>query len=599
MNDYFKQDAIKLSWELLTDEFKLNKDRLYVTVFAGDDSDKIDMDAETLEIWSKYVDKEHIILCNKSDNFWEMGEIGPCGPCTEIHIDIREEDEINKTPGKVLVNKGHSEVIEIWNIVFIQYQRLIDNSLKKLNKHFIDTGMGLERMAMILQNKKSNYDTDIFTDYIKKLEYLTNKNYSENEGIDIAFRIVADHIRAIILTISQGLVPSNIKQGYVIRHILRRAIQYGYKFLDINEPFLYQFVEDVLSKFEIIKDTFTTTPQKVRDIIFLEERNFFNTLKSGMKRLDKIIKSSNSKTIDGKYIFELHDTFGFPVDLTEDILKENNLTFDKAGYKNLMLEQKNRSRNDKIDANSEWIEIEKNNNCETKFVGYDRNLCQSVILKYRKVNDHYQIIFKETPFFGESGGQLGDSGEIIDSNDTRYEVFDTKKINNDIIHFLKTLPHNLEDTFTLKINYKRRLAISKNHTCAHLLHYALRYKFGDNIRQNGSKIYDNKLRFDFNFNRILTDKELNEIKDIINTIISEGHKLIEKKYTDVQQAKKDGFIGLFTDKYNGNLRAIQFGDFSKELCCGTHVKNTSEIGQIKTIKCKSTGTGVKRIEIIN
>ena len=599
MNDYFKEDAIKFSWELLTEEFKLDKERLYVTVFAGDDIDKIEKDIETLEIWSKYIDKDHIILCNKKDNFWEMGEIGPCGPCTEIHIDIRDVDEINKIPGKVLVNKGHPEVIEIWNIVFIQYQRLIDNSLMKLSKHFIDTGMGLERITMVLQNKKSNYDTDIFIDYIRKLEHLTGKRYSENKKTDIAFRIIVDHIRAIVLTISQGLIPSNIKQGYVIRHILRRAVQYGYSSLDIKEPFLYQFVDEVLNKFDFISDTFVTTPQRVKDTMFLEEKNFFNTLMSGIKRLDNIIKNSNSETIDAKYIFELHDTFGFPVDLTEAILKENNLSFDKTEYKNLMLEQKNRSRNDRADTNSEWIEVENNDNCGTKFVGYGNVSCKSKILKYRKIDDYYQIIFKETPFFGESGGQIGDTGDIIDSNNIKYEVFDAKKIGNDIIHFLKILPRNLEDTFTLQINYDRRLNISKNHTCTHLLHYALRYKFGDNIRQMGSKIYDNKLRFDFNFNRVLTDDELNEIKCIINDKINKGCDLIKKIYTNANEAKNDGFIGLFTDKYNGNVQAIQIGDFSKELCCGTHVNNTSEISIIKNIKCKSVASGVKRIEILN
>ena len=598
MNDYFKEEAIRYSWELLTNEFKLDKNRLYVTVFEGDNVDKINKDTESLEIWSKYIDKEHIIFGNKKDNFWEMGEIGPCGPCSEIHIDIRDNDKINKIPGKNLVNKGNSEVIEIWNIVFIQYQRLIDGSLKKLNKHFIDTGMGFERLTMVLQNKKSNYDTDIFTDYIKKLEEITNKKYKENEESDIAFRVIVDHVRTIILTISEGITPSNIKHGYVIRHILRRAVRYGYSFLNLNEPFLYHFVDDVLEKFKFIDENFTIKPSQVKEIIFSEEQNFFRTLRGGIKRLDNIIKDSNSSKIEAKYVFELYDTYGFPVDLTETILKEKNLTFDKNEYENLMLEQKNRSRINRIDNNSDWINVDKNDSFETIFVGYDNFEYKSKIVKYRKFDNYYQIIFKETPFYGESGGQVGDTGEIIDIDNNIFEVFDAKKINNEIIHFVKTLPTNIECIFTLKIDYKRRLNISKNHSCTHLLHYALRNKFGNNIRQMGSKVDENKLRFDFNFNRNLSDEEINEIENIINTKISEGHKLIEKRNIDIEEAKKEGVICLFTDKYKDKVRIIQFGEFSKELCCGTHVKNTSEIGQIKISKCKSVSSGIKRIEII-
>lgn len=599
MNDYFKEEAIKFSWDILTNEFKLGKNRLYVTVFEGDNNDNINLDAETLEIWEKYIDKTHIILGNKKDNFWEMGEIGPCGPCTEIHIDIRDDKEINDIPGKDLVNKGHPEVIEIWNIVFIQYQRLVNGTLEKLNKHFIDTGMGLERMTMVLQNKKSTYDTDIFSDYIKKLETLTNKKYKENSKIDIAFRVIVDHIRTIVLTIAEGLSPSNIKQGYVIRHVLRRAVRYGYSFLDINEPFLYNFVKDVINKFKFDNENITVKPEEVEHIIFLEEQNFFKTLKSGIKRLDDIISKSNSNNIEAKYIFELYDTYGFPVDLTEAVLKEKKLCFNKKEYDSLMLEQKNRSRVDRIDNNSEWIIVDKNYCNETVFVGYDKFEYISKIAKYRKFDNYYQIIFKETPFYGESGGQVGDTGKIIDINNNVYEVFDTKKINNEIIHFIKTLPNNLEDIFTLKINVERRINVSKNHSCTHLLNYALRSKFGNNIKQMGSKVDENKLRFDFTFNRILTSEEIGEIENIINDKINRGYDLIERRDIDIEQAKKEGFLGLIKNKYSGKVRLIQFGEFSKELCCGTHVKNTSEIKPIKISKCKTVSSGIKRIEILN
>ena len=601
MNDYFKEEAIKLSWNLLTEVYKLDKKKLYVTIFEGDKNDNIEKDNEAYSIWRQYVPEEHIVLGNKHDNFWEMGDIGPCGPCSEIHIDLRNDDEINKIHGKDLVNKDNPEVMEIWNIVFIQYERLKDGSLKKLDKHFIDTGMGFERLTRILQNKKSNYDTDIFYDYILKLEEISNKKYNSDSRIDIAFRVIVDHIRAIILTISEGLIPSNIKQGYVIRRILRRASRYGYSFLDLKKPFLYKFVDIVLDKFDFLKDNFTVNRDIVKDIIYSEEEGFLKTLTNGIKRLDNIINSSNSNEIEAKYIFELYDTYGFPVDLTNIILKEKgSYTFDFNKYQELMNEQKNRSKLDNknnSNKNIEWVNIKEKCSNDDGFVGYDNYEYKSYIVKYRKNEDYYEVIFNETPFYGESGGQIGDIGEIIDENNNKIEVFDTKKINNEIIHYIKVLPNDLENDFLLKVNKERRDNISRYHSCTHILHSVLRNKFGENIRQMGSKVSDDKLRFDFNFNRNLTEDEIKDIENEINSKINSGLELIERRNVDINEAEKEGCIGLFKDKYGSKVRIIQFSDFSKELCCGTHVKNTKLIGNISVFKCKSISSGVKRIEI--
>ena len=597
MNDYFKEEAIKLSWNLLIDEYKLDKDRLYVTVFEGDEKYNIERDNEAIDIWKRYVSEDHILYGNKKDNFWEMGNIGPCGPCTEIHIDLRNDQERSTINGRDLVNKDNPEVMEIWNIVFIQYERLSDGTLKKLDKHFIDTGMGFERLTRILQNKNSNYDTDIFYDYILKLEEISNKKYNTDTNIDIAFRVIVDHIRAIILTISEGLMPSNIKQGYVIRRILRRASRYGYSFLNLKQPFLYKFVDIVLEKFNFLKDNIKLSNNEIKDIIFNEEEGFLRTLNTGIKRLDEIIEKSNTKEIDSNYIFELYDTYGFPVDLTNIILKEKNYTFDIEKYNKLMEEQKNRSKQNQINNNVLWNNVKEKKSDRDGFVGYDNYEFSSYIVKYRFVDDHYEIMFNETPFYGESGGQIGDIGYIIDDNNNELQVYDTKKLFGEIIHFTKELPKNIEGNFILKIDKTRRDNISKFHTCTHLLHSVLRDKFGENIRQMGSKIYEDKLRFDFNFTRALTKEELQDIEKQINEKINEGIDLIEKRDIDIKEAEKENCIGLFKDKYGDKVRIVQYGNFSKELCCGTHVKNTKEIGMIKILKCSSVSAGVKRIEI--
>ena len=599
MNDYFKEEAISLAWELLTEVYKIDKNRLYVTVFEGDKNDNLQKDEEAYKIWSKFVSHERIILGNKHDNFWEMGETGPCGPCTEIHIDVRNDEEREKINGKSLVNTGHPEVIEIWNIVFIQYERLADRSLKKLEKHFIDTGMGFERLVRVLQNKKSNYDTDIFTPYISAIENLSGLKYKTSEKIDIAMRVIADHIRAITMTIAEGLIPSNIQEGYVIRRILRRAIRYGYSFLNFQEPFLYKLAKIVFEQFEFLKENIVLNISEVEKIIFKEEESFFKTLKSGMKKLNDIInvaKGKGVKNISGYKVFELYDTYGFPVDLTKIILSENNLHFDNEEFQKALEEQKNRSRNCANIIKGDWIIVNEGKN---EFIGYDYLESTSKILKYREIyeNDkkYYQIVFAKTPFYGESGGQVGDTGFIITECED-IEVFDTKKEFEDILHCVKTLPKNLNSEVLLRINIERRNKISANHSCTHILQAALRKLFDENIKQCGSHVDENKLRFDFNYSNKLSEEDIKNLEEFVNEKLHENLKLIEKRDVDIEFARKENVTALFGNKYGEKVRIIEFENFSKELCCGTHVKNSGIIKNFKILKCKNISSGIKRIE---
>ena len=588
MNDYFKEEAIFLAWKLLTEVYKIDKDRLYVTVFEGDKNDNLQKDEEAYKIWSKFVSPERIILGNKHDNFWEMGETGPCGPCTEIHIDVRNDEEREKINGKSLVNTGHPEVIEIWNIVFIQYERLADRSLKKLEKHFIDTGMGFERLVRVLQNKKSNYDTDIFTPYISAIENLSGLKYKTSKKIDIAMRVIADHIRAITMTIAEGLIPSNIQEGYVIRRILRRAVRYGYSFLNFQEPFLYKLTKIVFEQFEFFKNNIVLNISEVEKIIFKEEESFFKTLKSGMKRLNDIIdisKSQKNYNISGYKVFELYDTYGFPSDLTNMILSENKISFNKEEFQKALEEQKNRSRNCANIIKDDWIIINEGKN---EFIGYDYLESTSKILKYREIyeNDkkYYQIVFAKTPFYGESGGQVGDTGFIITECED-IEVFDTKKEFEDILHCVKTLPKNLNSEVLLRINIERRNKISANHSCTHILQAALRKLFDENIKQCGSHVDENKLRFDFNYSNKLSEEDIKNLEEFVNEKLHENLKLIEKRDVDIESAKNENVTALFGNKYG-----------SKELCCGTHVKNSGIIKNFKILKCKNISSGIKRIE---
>lgn len=597
MNDYFKEEAILLAWKLLTEVYKIDKNRLYITIFGGDINDNLQKDEEAYKIWSKLISPDRIILGNKHDNFWEMGETGPCGPCTEIHIDVRNDEEREKINGKSLVNTGHPEVIEIWNIVFIQYERLADRSLKKLEKHFIDTGMGFERLVRVLQNKKSNYDTDIFTPYISAIENLSGLKYKTSEKIDIAMRVIADHIRAITMTIAEGLIPSNIQEGYVVRRILRRAIRYGYSFLNFQEPFLYKLAKIVFEQLDVFKKNIAVNI--VEKIIFKEEESFFKTLKSGIKRLNEIInvaKGKEVKNISGYKVFELYDTYGFPVDLTKIILSENNLHFNNEEFQKALEEQKNRSRSSAKVIKGDWIIINEGKN---EFIGYDYLESTSKILKYREIyeNDkkYYQIVFAKTPFYGESGGQVGDTG-MISNNVEEIEVFDTKKEFDEILHCVKTIPKNINDIFLLKINIERRNKISANHSCTHILQAVLKKIFDENIKQCGSHVDENKLRFDFNYENKFSEEEVKKLEDYVNKKLQENLKLIEKKDVDIEFARKENVTALFENKYGEKVRVVEFDSFSKELCCGTHVKNTGIIKKFKILKCKNISSGIKRIE---
>lgn len=601
MNDYFKEEAISFAWELLVDVYKIDKDRLYVTIFEGDKQDNLNKDEDSYNIWQRFISKDRIILCSKHDNFWEMGETGPCGPCTEIHIDIRSDEERNKIDGKLLVNKNNPEVIELWNIVFIQYERLGDKSLKELNKHFIDTGMGLERLAMVLQNKKSDYDTDIFIPYISAIETLSGLKYDNNEKINVAIRVIADHIRAIVMTIAEGLIPSNIQEGYVIRRLIRRAVRYGYSYLNIKEPFLYKLTYVVFEQFECFKDNITLNIHEVENIILTEEKSFFKTLKDGMKRLEIIIntaKNNDKDIVSGKIVFELYDTYGFPVDLTKMILYENNLSFDCKEFEKSLEEQKNRSRNvAKVDK-GDWKIINEGNNV---FVGYDIYECKAKILKYRHVKEndkeYYQIVFSKTPFYGESGGQVGDTGYISCLNDI-IDVFDTKKEFDDILHCVYKIPDDISTELVLKINIERRNKISANHSCTHILQASLKKLFDENIKQCGSKVDDTKLRFDFNYEKSLDKNDLLKLENFIKDIISKNLQMIERRDIPFEEVKKENIIALFENKYKDSVRIIEFDGFSKELCCGTHVKNTNYIKFFKIIKCKNISNGIKRVEAI-
>ena len=599
MNDYFKEEAIFLAWKLLTEVYKIDKNRLYVTVFEGDKNDNLQKDEEAYKIWSKFVSHERIILGNKHDNFWEMGETGPCGPCTEIHIDARNNEEREKINGESLVNTGHPEVIEIWNIVFIQYERLADRSLKKLEKHFIDTGMGFERLVRVLQNKKSNYDTDIFTPYISAIENLSGLKYKTSEKVDIAMRVIADHIRAITMTIAEGLIPSNIQEGYVIRRILRRAVRYGYSFLNFQEPFLYKLAKIVFEQFDFLKENIVLNISDVEKIIFKEEESFFKTLKSGMKRLNDIIdisKSQKNYNISGYKVFELYDTYGFPSDLTNMILSENKISFNKEEFQKALAEQKNRSRNCANIIKGDWIIVNEGKN---EFVGYNYFESNSKILKYRQISEndkkYYQIVFAKTPFYGESGGQVGDTGFII-TECGDIEVFDTKKEFEDILHCVKTLPKNLNSEVLLRINIERRNKISANHSCTHILQTALKKLFDENIKQCGSHVDENKLRFDFNYSNKLSEEDIKNLEEFVNEKLHENLKLIEKRDVDIESAKNENVIALFGNKYGEKVRIIEFENFSKELCCGTHVKNSGIIKNFKILKCKNISSGIKRIE---
>ncbi|MEY4522850.1 MAG: hypothetical protein RIT10_2035 [Bacteroidota bacterium] len=599
--DYFKEDAITWAWELLTEVYKIPKDKLYVTVFEGDAKDNVPQDSESFSIWKKYIAEERIILASKKDNFWEMGDTGPCGPCTEIHVDLRSEEDRNAIDGKTLVNEDHPQVIEIWNNVFMQFNRKADGSLEPLPATHVDTGMGLERLAMALQGKQSNYDTDLFQTLIKHLESVSGIKYGSKEETDIALRVIADHIRAISFSIADGQLPSNTGAGYVIRRILRRAVRYGYQTLGLKEPFLCD-LSIVLG--EIMGDPFTELIQQkelIQKVIREEEISFFRTLEQGIRRMDTIMettKKANKSIIDGVEAFELFDTFGFPIDLTSLIARENNLEIDEVGFDAELQKQKDRSRAATAVETEDWVQLLSDNSVE--FIGYDNLIAEIQLVKYRKVSQKqksfYQLVFNQTPFYPEGGGQVGDTG-TIEANGQQIAIFDTKKENNLIIHLSNELPTDCSATFTANVNQEKRFASAQNHSATHLLHHALRTVLGTHVEQKGSMVAPSNLRFDFSHFSKVTDEELAQIEALVCAAIQHNILLDERRNFPINEAKKMGAMALFGEKYGDAVRVVKFGD-SVELCGGTHVGSTGAIGLFKITSESAVAAGIRRIEAI-
>ena len=599
--DYFKEDAINWAWELLTEVYKIPKDRLYVTVFEGDATDNVPMDTESFDIWKKLISEDRIILASKKDNFWEMGDTGPCGPCTEIHVDVRPKKERDIIDGKSLVNYDHPQMIEIWNNVFMQFNRLSDGSLVPLPATHVDTGMGLERLAMALQGKTSNYDTDLFQTLIQHMEKVSGVKYGVKEETDIALRVIADHIRAIAFSIADGQLPSNTGAGYVIRRILRRAVRYGYQTLGLKEPFLCD-LSVVLS--EIMGDPFEELIQQkelVQKVIREEEISFFRTLELGIKRIETIIqttKKADNDIIDGKEVFELFDTYGFPVDLTSLIARENDLSIDEEAFDKELQKQKDRSRAATAIETEDWVQVHPD--AISEFIGYDTLTSPVKILKYRKVSQKqkafYQLVFDKTPFYPEGGGQVGDKG-FIELNDDKVFIFDTKKENNLIIHLTEKLPSNLEAVYTAVVNESKRVDSASNHSATHLLHHALRTVLGTHVEQKGSLVNPEYLRFDFSHFSKVTDEELERIETLVSEAIKQNISLDERRNTPIEEAKEMGAMALFGEKYGDAVRVIKFGD-SVELCGGIHVPSTGKIGLFKITTETAVAAGIRRIEAI-
>lgn len=597
--DYFKEEMIPWSWELLTEKYGLDKDRLYVTIFEGDKEDQLEEDKEAYDAWAKIIDTNRIIKANKKDNFWEMGEVGPCGPCSEIHVDLRSDEERARVDGKSLVNEDHPQVVEIWNLVFMEFNRLKDRSLQNLPAKHVDTGMGFERLCMALQGKTSNYDTDVFMPSIKALEKISGKNYTAtDEKKDVAFRVIVDHIRAIAFSIADGQLPSNTGAGYVIRRILRRAIRYGYSFLDLKKPFMYQLLGSLNDTLGEQFEELTKQKGLIEKVIQEEEQSFLSTLDKGIQLFENFA-TKNPIKVDGKFAFELYDTFGFPIDLTQLLASEKNMEVDMIGFEANLKEQKDRSRKaTKIDA-GDWVELIKDE--KEEFVGYDYIEANVRITKYRKVNqkgkDFYQLAFNLTPFYPEGGGQIGDTG-FIDDGKEKISIFDTKKENNLIIHFTKELPKNLNATFEAKVSASKRRLTAANHSSTHLLHEALREVLGSHVEQKGSLVNPDYLRFDFSHFQKVSAEEIREIEDKVNAKVRENITLNEERAIPIDEAREKGAMALFGEKYGDVVRMIQFRT-SVELCGGIHVKATGEIGLFKITSEGAVAAGIRRIEAVS
>ncbi|GHA59703.1 alanine--tRNA ligase [Pontibacter akesuensis] len=600
--DYFKKDALEWSWELLTEVYKLPKDRLYVSVFQGDDSENLPMDQDAFNIWKGMLPEDRILMGSKKDNFWEMGDTGPCGPCSEIHVDLRTEEERAQVDGKSLVNNDHPQVVEIWNNVFMEFNRLADGSLVKLPAQHVDTGMGFERLCMAIQGKRSNYDTDVFQPLIHFVAQEAGVTYGEDEKKDIAIRVMSDHIRAIAFTIADGQLPSNNKAGYVIRRILRRAVRYGFTFLNFKKPFLYRLAEVLADQMAHVFPELKQQLGFVQRVIEEEENAFLRTLDNGLKRLDALEDTfkQNNNTIDGKTAFELYDTFGFPLDLTALIAREKGLKVDEGGFGKEMEQQKNRSRNASATEQSDWVILQPD--VVNEFIGYDCDTSEAHIVRYRQVKaknkNEYHLVLDKTPFYAESGGQVGDSGYLI-SDSEQVEVLDTKKENDLILHITSKLPKNVEAGFRAEIAAERRNFIRKNHSATHLLHAALRTVLGEHVQQRGSLVNEKVLRFDFSHFAKIDDAELRQIEHIVNERVRQAIPLDERRNVPIDEAKNMGATALFGEKYGDFVRVITFGsDYSVELCGGTHVHNTGNIGYFKIISESSVAAGVRRVEAV-
>ena len=598
--DYFKKEAIFWAWELLTKIYKIDPDKLYVTIFEGATEEKLEKDNESYDLWKKILPEDRILLGSKKDNFWEMGDQGPCGPCSEIHIDIRNKEERNKISGANLVNKDHPHVIEVWNLVFIEFNRKADGTLEKLPNKHVDTGMGFERLCMVLQGKKSNYDTDVFIPLINEIENITNTKYGESEKTDRAIRVIADHIRTVYFSIADGQLPSNNGAGYVIRRILRRAIRYGFTFLKQKKPFIHLLTKTLSDQMgdsfkELLKE------QKLAlNVIKEEENSFLKTLEQGLDILEDVIKNSVKGKISGNKVFELYDTFGFPFDLTALVAREKGYKIDEEGFNLAMKEQKKRSREASFLKAGDWVIL--NDSKKEEFIGYDKLKSEMKISRYRKITtskdgDFFHLVFDKTPFYPEGGGQVGDNGYIESSNGDIFRIFDTKKENSLLIHYCKTLPNKLEYNFKAVVDSNNRHRSSCNHTATHLMHQALRSILGSHVEQKGSMVNSEMFRFDFSHYSKLSEEELNKVEQFVNDRVLEKIPLKEYRDIDYNEALKKGAIALFGEKYGDKVRAIQF-DQSIELCGGTHISNTSEIWYFKIISETAVASGIRRIEAI-
>ncbi|MDD3724177.1 MAG: alanine--tRNA ligase, partial [Bacteroidales bacterium] len=597
--DYFKKEAILWAWEFLTEEIKLNKQDLYVTVFGGDEKDNQPKDIEAYKIWSSIIGKDRIIDGSKKDNFWEMGEQGPCGPCSEIHVDLRSENEKKEVEGRDLVNRDHPQVVEIWNLVFIQFNRLANGELQPLPEKHVDTGMGFERLCMAVQKKTSNYDTDIFQNSIQYLANKSNSVYGEDKKKDIAMRVCSDHIRAVAFSIADGQLPSNAKAGYVIRRILRRAIRYGYTFLGFKEPFMYELVDVLVKKMGEQFTELVKYQTLITKVIKEEEISFLKTLTSGIHKFEKYTESNN-KQIDGDFAFELYDTYGFPIDLTILMAKEKDFEVDMQGFQANLEVQKQRSRNAANTDTEDWVEIRENQN--TVFLGYDLDSCEVEIIRYRKIKQKektfYQLIFNQTPFYAELGGQIGDSGYIEGENKERIKIINTKTENGLAVHLVEKLPEDITQSFIANVDIQRRRAIEANHSSTHLLHYALKQVLGNHVEQKGSLVEAERLRFDFSHFSKLSDEELLKVESLVNSLIRENYSNNEMRDMPIEKAKEMGAEALFGEKYSDSVRVIQFGS-SIELCGGTHVKALGNIGMFKIVSETAIAAGIRRIEAIS